>query len=326
MFKKIVSAASAAVLSLSAFASCSGQNTADDGRLSVVCTVFPCYDWTRQIVGDTENVDITYLLDDGSDLHSFQPTADDMIKISDCDVFVYIGGESDEWVEKALENARNKDMKVVKLMDSLSEFLTEEEHKEGMEEGHDHEGEEHHHEDTAYDEHIWLSLNNAQFCVADISAALSQADSVNSQVYSDNSNAYNTELQLLDRSLHMMFDGQPQTLIFGDQFPFLYFTKDYGLDYYAAFSGCSADIEASFETITFLSEKVDELDADTIFAIEYSDCTIAEAVVANTAEKSQNIAVLDSIQSVSQTQIDGGYTYLSAMQENYDVLKEVYNS
>ena len=211
-------------------------------------------------------------------------------------------------------------------MDSLSEFLTEEEHKEGMEEGHDHEGEEHHHEDPAYDEHIWLSLNNAQFCVADISAALSQADSVNSQVYSDNSNAYNTELQLLDRSLHMMFDGQPQTLIFGDQFPFLYFTKDYGLDYYAAFSGCSADIEASFETITFLSEKVDELDADTIFAIENSDCTIAEAVVANTAEKSQNIAVLDSIQSVSQTQIDGGYTYLSAMQNNYDVLKEVYNS
>lgn len=326
MFKKILSAASAAVLSLSALASCSGQNTADDGRLSVVCTVFPCYDWTRQIVGDTENVDITYLLDDGSDLHSFQPTADDMIKISDCDVFVYIGGESDEWVEKALENARNKDMKVVKLMDCLSDFLSEEEHKEGMEEGHDHEGEEHHHKDAVYDEHIWLSVNNAQLCVTDISDAISQADSRNSQVYSDNSNAYKTELQLLDRSIHMMFDSQPQTLIFGDQFPFLYFTKDYGLDYYAAFSGCSADIEASFETITFLSEKVDQLGADTVFAIENSDCTIAEAVVANTADKSQNIAILDSIQSVSQKQIDDGYTYLSAMKKNYDVLKEVYNS
>ena len=326
MLKKTVSAVLTAVLSLTAFASCSSDVKSDNGKINVVCTVFPCYDWTRQIVGDSENVDITYLLDDGSDLHSFQPTADDMIRISDCDVFVYIGGESDEWVEKALENARNKEMKVVKLMDSLSEYLENEEHKEGMEDSHDHEDEHAHHDETAYDEHIWLSLNNAQVCVTDIAEAISAVDSFNAQTYSERANAYNTELQLLDRSFHMMFDDNPKTLIFGDQFPFIYFTRDYGLDYFAAFSGCSADIEASFETITFLSEKMDELNAETIFAIEKSDCNIAEAIVSNTKDKSQNIAVLDSVQSVTKKQIDEGYTYKSAMENNYNILKEVYAS
>ena len=215
MLKKMISAVCAAVLSLTAFASCGEGSVSDDGRLNVVCTVFPCYDWTRQVVGDCENADITYLLDDGSDLHSFQPTAEDMIKISDCDVFVYVGGESDQWVEKALENARNKDMKIVRLMDGLSDYLKETESKEGMAESNDHEEHDHAH-DSVYDEHIWLSLNNAQICVSEISAALSAADSGNADVYSENCNNYNTQLQLLDRSFHMMFDGQPQTLIFGE--------------------------------------------------------------------------------------------------------------
>ena len=177
-----------------------------------------------------------------------------------------------------------------------------------------------------YDEHIWLSLNNAQFCADEICNALSAADSENSEKYIENCNNYKTELQLLDRSFHILFDENPQTLIFGDQFPFIYFMKDYGLDYYAAFSGCSADTEASFETITFLAEKTDELGADTIFAIENSDCTIADAIVENTKEKSQKIAVLDSVQSVSNNQIENGYTYLTAMKNNYDILKEVYDS
>lgn len=327
MLKKMLSAMCTAILSLVTLASCGENPIEDDGKLSVVCTIFPCYDWTRQVVGDNENVDITYLLDDGSDLHSFQPTAEDMIKISDCDVFVYVGGESDQWVEKALENARNKDMKIVRLMDGLTDYLAETPSKEGMAESHEHDHEEHdHNHESAYDEHIWLSLNNAQMCVSEISETISAADSENADTYSENANAYSTELQLLDRSFHMMFDEKPQTLIFGDQFPFIYFTECYGLDYFAAFSGCSADTESSFETITFLAEKVDVLNSETVFAIENSDCTIAEAVISNTADKSQNIAVLDSIQSVSQKKIDEGYTYISAMQKNYDVLKEVYNS
>lgn len=323
MLKKLVSAVSALVLSLSAFTSCNAATNSDDGKIKVVCTVFPCYDWVREIAGDSENIDITYLLDDGSDLHSFQPTADDMIRIADCDVFVHIGGVSDQWVDKALENAVNKDMKVVRLMDSLSEFLEAGEHNH---EGEEHEGEEHHHEESAYDEHIWLSLNNAQVCVTDIAAALSAVDSGNAQTYSDRANAYNTELQLLDRSFHMMFDEKHQTMIFGDQFPFVYFTRDYGLEHFAAFTSCSADTEASFRTITDLAEKVDELNADTIFAIENSDCNIAEAIVSNTADKSQKIAILDSIQSVNKKQIEEGYTYKSAMENNYNILKEVYSS
>lgn len=327
MFKKLVSAVSALVLSLSAFVSCNTAQKNDDGKINVVCTVFPCYDWAREIAGDSPNVDITYLLDDGSDLHSFQPTADDMIRISDCDVFVYIGGESDQWVDKALENAVNKNMKVVRLMDSLSEFLEAGEHHHHEDEESDgEEHEEHHHEETAYDEHIWLSLNNAQICVTDIAAALSAVDSVNSQTYSDRANAYNTDLQLLDRSLHMLFDEKHQTMIFGDQFPFVYFTRDYGIDHFAAFTSCSADTEASFKTITGLAEKVDELQADTIFAIENSDCNIAEAIVSNTADKSQKIAILDSIQSVNSKQIEEGYTYKSAMENNYNILKEVFSS
>ncbi len=327
MLKKMLSAMCAAILPLVTLASCGENPAADNGKINVVCTIFPCYDWTRQVVGDTENVDITYLLDDGSDLHSFQPTAEDMIKISDCDVFVYVGGESDQWVEKALENARNKDMKILRLMDGLTDYLTESENSENVAEHHNHEEhEEHDHHESVYDEHIWLSLNNAQMCVSEISTALSAADSENADTYSENASAYSTELQLLDRSFHMMFDEKPHTLIFGDQFPFIYFTECYGLDYFAAFSGCSADTESSFETITFLAEKVDELKAETVFAIENSDCTIAEAVISNTADKSQNIAILDSIQSVSQKKIDEGYTYLEAMKKNYDVLKEVYNS
>lgn len=324
MLKKFLSALTIMSIFCGTFASCNTSDKDDNGKISVVCTVFPCYDWTKQIVGDSQNVDLTYLLNDGSDLHSFQPTAEDMIKISDCDVFVYIGGESDQWVDETLKNARNKDMKIVNLMDCLSENLHHEEEKEGMEESHDHEG--HDHDEEAFDEHIWLSLNNAQYCVTEICSAISAKDSKNSAIYSENSDKYKTELQLLDRNYHMIFDANPQTLIFGDQFPFLYFTEDYCLDYFAAFSGCSADTEASFETITFLSAKADELGADTIFAIENSDCSIADAVVSNTKDKSQNIAILDSIQSVSAKQIENGYSYLSAMQKNYDVLKEVYNS
>ncbi len=317
MLKKILSAVAIMAISCGSFASCGTSEKVDDGKISVVCTIFPCYDWAKQIVGDSQNVDLTYLLDDGSDLHSFQPTAEDMIKISDCDVFVYVGGESDKWVDEALQSARNKDMKIVKLADCLSENLQHKEEKEGME------AHEHDHEET-FDEHIWLSLNNAQYCITEIYSAISEKDNENSTKYSENSNSYKTELQLLDRSFHMLFDNNPQTLIFGDQFPFIYLTKDYELDYFAAFSGCSADTEASFETITFLSKKADELEAETIFAIENSDCSIAESVISNTAEKSQNIAILDSIQSVSAKQIDDGYSYLSAMQKNYDVLKEVY--
>lgn len=321
MLKKIIAVLGTAVLTASLF-SCSVPES-DNDKLNVVCTVFPCYDWAKQIIGDTSDAELTYLLSSGSDPHSFQPSAEDMVKISDCDVFIYVGGESEEWADKSLENARNKDMTVIRLMDVLSEHIVEEEIKEGMAENNSHDDHEHGNE---YDEHIWLSLNNAQICVTNICEKLCAADSENSEEYKSNANSCNTELQLLDRSFHMLFDDNPQTLIFGDRFPFRYLIDDYGLNYYAAFTGCSADTESSFETVTFLASKADEINAQTIFTIENSDCSIADAVIENTKTKSQNIKVLDSIQSVTQKQIDNGVTYLSIMRNNYEILKEVYDS
>ncbi len=321
MLKKIIAVLGTAVLTASLF-SCSVPES-DNDKLNVVCTVFPCYDWAKQIIGDTSDAELTYLLSSGSDPHSFQPSAEDMVKISDCDVFIYVGGESEEWADKSLENARNKDMTVIRLMDVLSEHIVEEERKEGMAEDNGHDDHEHENE---YDEHIWLSLNNAQICVTNICEKLCAADSENSEEYKSNANSCNTELQLLDRSFHMLFDDNPQTLIFGDRFPFRYLIDDYGLNYYAAFTGCSADTESSFETVTFLASKADEINAQTIFTIENSDCSIADAVIENTKTKSQNIKVLDSIQSVTQKQIDNGVTYLSIMRNNYEILKEVYDS
>ncbi|MCM1529654.1 MAG: metal ABC transporter substrate-binding protein [Alistipes sp.] len=317
MLKKLLAAA---LIPAALLTGCGASLNKNDDKIDIVCTVFPAYDWTRHVVGDNSGVRISYLLENGSDLHNFQPTADDIIRISECDVFVYVGGESDEWVEDALANARNKDMVVINLLDVLADSLKEEEVKEGME---DHEAQSHD-DETEYDEHIWLSLNNAQRCVNEISRQLGSTDKENAQVYADNAAEYNTQLQLLDRSFHVLFDEKDITMIFGDRFPFRYFTEDYGIDYYAAFTGCSADTDASFETIAFLAGKADELDAAAIFAIEGSDCSIADAVVANTSEKSADIAVLDSIQSVSKKQIENGVTYLSIMDGNYQILKEAF--
>lgn len=317
MLKRIISTILAILISTALFTSCQSVLPKYDDKINIVCTAFPVYDWTKQIVGDSDNVNLTYLLGNGSDLHNFQPTTDDIIKISDCDIFIYIGGESDAWVEDVLANAQNKDMKVVNLLDVLADSVVEEEVKEGMNAENDE-------DETEYDEHIWLSLTNAQKCVNEITSAVCSVDNDNSLKYSSNANDYITDLIVLDKMFHYLFDKNPQTLIFGDRFPFRYFIEDYNLDYYAAFTGCSADTEASFETITFLAQKANELNASTIFAIENSDCTIADAVIVNTKSKSQDIAVLDSAQSVTNQQIDGGMTYLYVMQKNYDVLQEVF--
>lgn len=318
MLKKFI--ASALLISTALLSGCSSTQK-EDGKINIVCTVFPAYDWTRQIIGDSDNINLTYLLSNGSDLHNFQPTTDDIIKISTCDIFIYVGGEADMWVEDTLKNAVNKDMKVINLLDVLADSVVEEEIKEGMADEHNHDE---HEDETEYDEHVWLSLENAEKCVTEITSKIISADNENSEKYSTNANMYITDLNLLDNDFHKLFDDNPQTLIFGDRFPFRYFVEDYNLDYYAAFTGCSADTEASFQTITFLAQKIDEINADTVFAIENSDCTIADAVIENTKSKSQNIAVLNSIQSVTQKQIDDGTTYYSIMKENYKVLQEVF--
>ena len=326
MFKKFLSAASALVLA-GCLCSCGSQNSAindNPDKLKIVCTIFPEYDWTRQILGShSGDVQLTYLLSNGADLHNYQPTADDMIRISDCDIFVYVGGESDSWVKEAISESRNPDLQVVSLMDMVGDNAKEEEIKEGMEAEDEEEESDLAHEEAEYDEHVWLSVRNAETCCKGIAEAVKKADSANSADYDANLSAYLDKLDKLDNDITDALAAKSEkTLIFGDRFPFRYFVDDYGLDYYAAFVGCSAETEASFETIAFLAKKADETGTNSIFAIEGSDCTIAEAVIANTSSKNQTIRVLDSAQSVNTQQIQDGASYISIMENNLRVLKE----
>ncbi|MCQ2436253.1 MAG: metal ABC transporter substrate-binding protein [Clostridia bacterium] len=286
-------------------------------KLSVVTTIFPEYDWVMNILGEkATDADVTMLLDNGVDLHSFQPTAYDIITISRCDLFIYVGGESDEWVDDALKEATNKDMIVIDLLDVLGDAVKEEEVKEGMEVGE-------HVEEAEYDEHVWLSLKNAVVIVGAIRDALISLDAENADVYTANSSSYIEKLNALDAEYRSAVDAATvKTVLFGDRFPFRYLTDDYGLDYFAAFVGCSAESEASFETIAFLANKVDELGLSTVLTLEDTDHKIAETIVASSKEKSSQILSMDSMQSTTMRDVKNGVTYLSVMKKNLSVLTD----
>ena len=295
------------------------DDSAASNKLNIVTTIFPAYDWVREILGDeTDRAEITMLLDSGVDLHSYQPTVDDIVKISDCDLFLYVGGESDGWVEDALKNAPNKERKVIRLLDVLGDSAKAEETVEGMqEEEHDHE------EEAEYDEHIWLSLKNAQVLVAAISEALQETDPARKDTYAANAAAYVEKLSALDGEYRAAVDsGKYKTLLFGDRFPFRYLADDYGLDYYAAFPGCSAETEASFETVSFLAGKMDALGLPCVLTIEGTQHKIAETIVQNTAQKNQQILTMDSMQAVTANDAASGVSYLSIMEKNLSVLKK----
>ena len=344
--KKFISAVVAGFLALGSLTACNSSGAKGNGKLKIVTTIFPEYDWVMNVLGDkASDADVTMLLDNGVDLHSFQPTAADIMKISSCDLFIYVGGESDEWVEDALKEAVNKNMIVIDLLDELGDAVKEEELVEGMqgedEEDHDHDHEhdedhehedhdedhdhEHHHEEgeVEYDEHVWLSLRNAQVLVKSISDALQKIDSANADTYKKNADSYIESLKALDADYKAAVDAaSTKTILFGDRFPFRYMVDDYGLTYYAAFVGCSAESEASFETITFLSKKVDELSLPVVLTIEGKDKRIAETIIENTASKNQKVLTLDSMQSVSSSDVKNGKTYISIMESNLSVLKE----
>ncbi len=349
---KILMVSLAMILSMGLISGCGNKavesKATAKSKLSVVCTTFPSYDWTKEVMGEkAEDFDLTLLLDNGVDLHNYQPTAEDIAKIAECDLFIYVGGESDEWVEDALKEATNKDMRVINLMDALGSEVKEEELVEGMEEEeHEHEGEDAHDdeggdvhddededahdheeaEEVEYDEHVWLSLKNAQALVEVIEGTLSEIDSKNAEIYKKNTDNYMTELKALDDEYETaVLSAKTNTVLFGDRFPFRYLVDDYGLDYYAAFVGCSAETEASFETITFLAGKVDELKLPTILVIENSDEKISEAIKSNTAGKDQKILVMNSLQSVTNSDIEAGFSYVSAMKDNLEILKQALN-
>ena len=318
--KRLILILAVAVLALGCLTACAG-NGADDGKLRIVTTIFPEYDWVMNILGDNPaGAEVTMLLDSGVDLHSFQPTAEDILKISSCDLFIYVGGESDAWVEDALRNAQNKNRVVINLLEVLGDKVKEEEVVEGMQ-GEDEEEEEE--EEPEYDEHVWLSLKNASILTSAIGEKLSAIDPDNKSVYANNLFKYKQKLEELDGSYKAAVDAASvKTLLFGDRFPFRYLTDDYDLSYYAAFVGCSAETEASFETIAFLSKKVDECALHAVMTIEGTNHRIAETIVQNTATKGQKILALDSMQSVTARDVENGVSYLGIMEKNLDVLRD----
>lgn len=323
------------------------EDAKDTGKkISIVTTIFPEYDWVREIVGDhADKFEITYLMNKGVDLHSYQASAEDIAKISSADLFIYVGGESDTWAEDAIEEAKNKDIKVINLLNSLGSDVKEEEVVEGMEaeeEEHDHDHSEeakendhsdeekdhdndhdHDSEEVEYDEHVWLSLKNAQKLVMDIEADIESLDPDNASDYAANAEAYVKKIAELDSEYQKVVDeSNTKYILVGDRFPFRYLVDDYNIKYSAAFVGCSAETEASFDTVTFLAGKLDELGLKNVITIENSDQKIAKTVIENTKNKDQGLVVLNSLQSVSQKDIDSGLTYLSVMKDNLEVLKK----
>ena len=289
-------------------------------KLKVITTIFPAYDWVRQIAGsDAGQVELTLLLDNGVDLHSYQPSVQDIATISTADVFVYVGGESDQWVKDVLRTARNKNLTAVSLLDALGDAVKEEEVVEGMQAEEEDEDEA---EGPEYDEHVWLSLRNARALTAVLADVLCQKDAAHAAAYRTNAAAYTARLDALDAEYTAAAAaGRTHTLLFGDRFPFRYLVDDYGLTYYAAFVGCSAETEASFRTIAFLARKLDELALPCVCTIEGSDGTIARTILQNSTSKQDAVRRFDSMQAVTARDVKNGATYLGIMQQNLSVLK-----
>lgn len=332
--KYVTAAASAALLAafLTGCAKEGGSGKNMPSKPAVIAEIGPIYEWTAAVLGENPaGIELSLLIENGVDLHSFQPTVADMIRVSDADLVLYVGGESDAWMEDAAAEAANRAQKAEALLDHLGDLRKEEEHTEGMQ-GHHHGGHEEHedhdsHEDHGdheegpeYDEHIWLSLKNAEVLTKEIAALISELDPTNKALYEANAEIYCEKLSALETEYADALLSPARPLLFADRFPFLYLASDYELPYYAAFSGCSADTNASFETITFLSKKVDECGIGVILIIDESMRGLAETVRDNTSRKDQKILRLDSMQGPRP----GGEEekdYLTIMRENLEILR-----
>ncbi len=292
----------------------------------ITVSIFPVYDWVREISKGVSN-DITLLLDSGADLHSYQPSAEDIMRIAESDLFVYVGGESDEWAENALKIPGKKSRRVINLLDILGSNVKTEEFVEGMQDNHEHHHEhEHEHEHAEPDEHIWLSLRNAGIICRKLAETLSEIDPSRKDIYASNAGTYAEKLSSLDKEYaSMVKDSERKIILVADRFPFRYLADDYGLKYYAAFSGCSAESEASFETVIFLAQKSDELNLPCVIKIDGANHKIAETVISSSKNHGRKILVLDSMQSAAKRDIDAGKTYLGVMRSNLGVLKEALN-
>ncbi len=348
MINKFLAAVVTLVLCTGLLSACADGAMPDteDGRLHIVCTTFPQYDWVSALIqGNEAQFSLTLLMDQGGDLHNFQPSALDIARVSACDLFIYVGGESDVWVEDALKEAVNPALRALNMMEAISGRLVEEEHiendyikenliegeaaKETDADGHSahmsglHENDAHDHE-QAYDEHVWLSLRNAEYIVEEIAAELVALDSPNAALYQRNCARYTAAVRALDVQFEQAVRaGTKDTLLFADRFPFRYFVEDYGLKYYAAFDGCSAETEAGFGTVAYLIHKLEALELGAVVVLDGSDDRLARVVIENTRSGKQQIYVLNSMQSVTRRELRAGFSYLNAMEENLKVLRRL---
>ena len=290
---------------------CGGQPEKDG--ISVVAAIFPEYDWARQIIGDCAGVQLHFLVDDGVDPHSFQPSVADMVTVSDCDLLIYGGGESDKWLEDVLAEPANKNIRSIALLPLLGEKAHTEEIVAGMQ------GSE---AEEEADEHVWLSLRNAAlFCDA-ITQALCEMDPGQAEHYQANLDAYLKKLSELDEAYRQTVQAaRKNTLVVCDRFPYRYLTEDYGLHYYAAFPGCSAETGASFETVVFLADRVRELEPNALLVTETGDQQLAKTVAENAGRADMAVLTLDSMQSISAQQA-AKVDYLSVMEQNRLVLEQ----
>ncbi len=314
--KKYITIA-ALCLSLLGLPACSNTttqpNTSDS--IQVMTNIFPIYDWTRNIIGDTEGVEVSLLMENGTDLHSFQPSFQDIQKTSDSDLFVYIVGQNDTWAADVAAQKNNPAMVSLDLISYLAEDVSMEEEVEGMTVEEE--------EEETYDEHVWLSLTRAIKMTRGIADNLSVIDPANTEAYQANAKAYIEKLTTLHEAYQDAVENASyDTVLFADRFPFLYLTKDYNLNYYAAFAGCSQDTNASFDTVIFLANKVDELHLPAVLTIENNAGTLAKTIIDTTNTKTAKVLSLDSMQSTTKSDVEDGKTYLSIMEENLHILKE----
>lgn len=310
---KVVTAFVCVTITLFSAFACAKQT--DSSKYTVVCTIFPEYDWIRELTVGDDDFKIILLEKSGADMHNYQPSVADIAEISACDLFVYVGGESDSWTDRVLTAANNNKMLKVNLLHELGDLAQEEEHL-------DHEHEEDHEEEHEYDEHVWLSVKNAILFCDKLCDALCTINKDKTELYKSNALAYKQKLNRIDEAfINVRTNAKKDTLVFADRFPFAYLVRDYGINHYAAFSTCSTEINASFETIMNLAQKIDELDLDSICVLENATTDIAQSVKNNTAQKNQKFVTFNSMQSINEQNIADGTTYLNLMNENVTALK-----
>ena len=329
--KRIITLFLTLALTLSLAACAAPGEKADDGRLQIVATLFPYYDFARAIAGG--RADVMLLLSPGREAHSFEPTPLDAVTISEADVFLYNGGEGEYWVEEMLDAAGEHIAVKARMMDYVDALG--EEFSEGMQgadaHDHDHDHGDHDHEkneahdsdEVEYDEHIWTSPKNAAILCRAVCEAICRADAENADFYRANCADYCAQLEELDARFSALCESAPRKLlIFADRFPMLYFCREYGLDYRAAFHGCSGDTEPSLATIKFLIDKVEDENIPVVYTIDFGTKKVAAVVSECTGAA---IETIYSMQTVSRADFDAGETYLTLMERNFEALRKGLN-